>query len=135
MESIMGKYKIMVKGIVQHMDQYLVVERWYDDNIVNPYQWEFVDGPATFGEAPDAAVLRLIEEYTGITADIDRILYTWTYMIGEVCHLGIAYLCLTGSDTVALSEDLHDYRWIAREEFDDFIYNKNMLEDLKRAEI
>ena len=133
----MQKYKIMVKGIVQHMDKYLIVERWYDDNISSPYQWDFVDGSVNFSESPDEAVLRIIEEQTGIIADMDRILYTWTYMVGEVCNLGISYLCLTGmsGDVVAVSENLRDYKWIERDEFNEYIYNKRVLEDLKKAEL
>ena len=29
----MDKYRILVKGIVQCQDHYLVVEKWYDDRI------------------------------------------------------------------------------------------------------
>ena len=52
----MNRYRILVKGIVQKDDKFLAVEKWYDDNIIDPYQWEFVDGETEFGESPDAAV-------------------------------------------------------------------------------
>ena len=42
--------------------RYLTVEKWYDDNIVEPYQWEFIDGEAEFGESPDKAV---VTKYSG----------------------------------------------------------------------
>ena len=29
----MEKYRILVKGIVKHDDQFLIVEHWYDDRI------------------------------------------------------------------------------------------------------
>ena len=96
--------------------------------ITDAYQWEFVDGETEFGESPDAAVLRIVQEQTGlITAVVDRILYTWTFtVIGSECNLGIAYLCLTEmeEDAVQLSEDLHDAQWITSAEFDDLINNK-----------
>ena len=75
----MNAYRILVKGIVKKDDRYLIVEKWYDDNIMDPYQWEFLDGEAEFGESPDVAVVRMIQEQTGLTAEIDRILYTWTW--------------------------------------------------------
>lgn len=50
----MNRYRILVKGIVQKDDKFLAVEKWYDDNIIDPYQWEFVDGETEFGESPDA---------------------------------------------------------------------------------
>lgn len=132
-----NKYRILVKGIVQRENKYLVVQKWYDDNIVAPYQWEFVDGEAEFGESPDAAVVRKIQEQTGLTSIVDRILYTWTFMIGNECNLGLAYLCLTDmdEDSVILSEELHDADWIEAEEFSEYISNKRMLEDLEAAEI
>ena len=38
----MSKFRVLVKGIVQYQDSYLAVERWYDDRIFDPYQWEFM---------------------------------------------------------------------------------------------
>ena len=72
-----------------------------------------------------------------LIAVVDRILYTWTFMIGSECNLGIAYLCLTEmeEDAVQLSEDLHDAQWITSAEFDDLINNKRMLADLQQADV
>jgi 8-oxo-dGTP pyrophosphatase MutT (NUDIX family) len=130
-------YRILVKGIVKREDKYLIVEKWYDDNIMDPYQWEFLGGEAEFGESPDVAVVRLIQEETGLTAEVDKILYTWTFMVGSVCSLGLTYLCYTEmeEDAVQLSEDLHGSRWVTAEEFEEFITNQRMLEDLERAEL
>ena len=132
-----NKYRILVKGIVKRGNRYLVVEKWYDDNIANPYQWEFIDGVAEFGESPDSAVVRIIQEQTGFTSVVDRILYTWTVMLGAECNLGLAYLCLTDmdEDSVILSEELHEAKWIEADEIADYIHNKRMLEDLENAEI
>ena len=128
-----NRYRILVKGIVQKDNKFLIVEKWYDDNIVDPYQWEFIDGEAEFGESPDAAVVRIIQEQTGLTSVVDRILYTWTFMIGSECNLGLSYLCLTDmdEDTVVLSEDLNNAKWIEADEIEDYINNKRMIEDLK----
>ena len=54
----MSKFRVLVKGIVQYQDSYLAVERWYDDRIFDPYQWEFIDGEMEFGETPEKAVDR-----------------------------------------------------------------------------
>ena len=133
----MNAYRILVKGIVKKDDRYLIVEKWYDDNIMDPYQWEFLDGEAEFGESPDVAVVRMIQEQTGLTAEIDRILYTWTFMVGSVCSLGLTYLCYTDmeEEDVQLSEDLHDCQWVSADEFGDYISNKRMLEDIDKAEL
>lgn len=129
----MNRYAIMVKGIVRYQDRYLLVERWYDDRIENPYQWEFVDGEIEFGEEPDKAVVRLIREQTGLETMIDRIVYTWSYIVGDVHHIGISYECMALSDEVFLSEELHDSRFVAKEEFRDYITNSKLLTDLEHA--
>ena len=133
----MNAYRILVKGIVKRDDKYLIIEKWYDDNIMDPYQWEFLDGEAEFGESPDVAVIRMIQEQTGLTAEVDRILYTWTFMVGSVCSLGLTYLCYTDmeEDDVQLSEDLHDCRWVSADELGEFISNQRMLEDIEKAEL
>ena len=133
----MNAYRILVKGIVKRDDKYLIIEKWYDDNIMDPYQWEFLDGEAEFGESPDVAVIRMIQEQTGLKAEVDSILYTWTFMVGSVCSLGLRYLCYTDmeEDDVQLSEDLHDCRWVSADEFGEFISNQRMLEDIEKAEL
>ena len=50
----MSKFRVLVKGIVQYQDSYLAVERWYDDRIFDPYQWEFIDGEMEFGKSSRA---------------------------------------------------------------------------------
>ena len=133
----MNAYRILVKGIVKRDDKYLIIEKWYDDNIMEPYQWEFIDGEAEFGESPDKAVVRTIQEQTGLITEVDRVLYTWTFMIGSECNLGLAYLCLTeqNEDEVVLSEELNDAKWIDYMDFEKYIHNKRMLEDLEKAEL
>jgi nucleoside triphosphatase len=130
----MEKYKIMVKGIVRLEDKYLVVKKWYDDRIAEPYEWGFIDGKIEFMENPDKAVLRLIGEQTSLSATIDKLLYTWTFMTGDVFNIGISYLCLASMETVFLSEDLVDYVWITKDEFDQYI-EKKILNDIERVEL
>lgn len=129
----MGKYKIIVKGIVQYEDKYLIVKRWYDDRISDPYQWEFLDGGIMFGESPDKAVIRNIEDQTGINAYISQILYTWSFMMGEVCTIGLSYLCVTTQDEVVLSEDLLEYKWVTKDEIHHYITNENVLNDIEKT--
>lgn len=130
----MKKYRILVKGIVKNEDKYLVVRKWYDDRIAEPYQWEFVDGVLEFGEIPDQSVIRHVLEQTGLSSTIDKILYTWTFQTGEVFNIGISYLCLTPLDSVILSEDLVEYQWIKREDFASYISRK-VLADIERVEL
>lgn len=129
----MEKYNILVKGIVMYEDKYLVVQRWYDDRVSeHPYQWEFIDGGIEFGEHPDKAVIRLILEQTGLSAIMDRILYTWSFMTGDVFNIGISYLCRVSFDEVVLSEELINSKWIRKEDFENYL-SSMVLKDIQAA--
>lgn len=130
----MNKYRILVKGIVKMDDRYLIVKKWFDDRVAQPYQWGFIDGTIEFGEEPDKAVLRHIHEQTFLTTTIDRILYTWTFTTGDTFNIGISYLCIATLDTVLLSEELVDYKWISKDEFEEYI-DMRILEDIERSDL
>lgn len=129
----MGKFRILIKGIVRCKGKYLAVERWYDDRIFEPYQWEFVDGEMEFGETPDKAVGRIVEEKTGLSIVSDKVLYTWGFTAGEICTAGIAFLCEACTEDVVLSEELRDYKWVPREELLNVISNPAVVQDIENA--
>jgi len=130
----MDKYRILVKGVVQYEDKYLVVRRWFDDRVLEPFQWGFIDGNIEFGEEPEKAALRLVFEQTGLSATIDRILYTWSFMTGDVFNIGISYLCRVAFDDVILSEELDDCHWIMKVEMENYL-DSRVLHDIEQAEI
>jgi NADH pyrophosphatase NudC (nudix superfamily) len=129
----MGKFRILVKGIVQYKNCYLAVERWYDDRIFEPYQWEFVDGEMEFGETPEQAVERIVEEKAGVPVQVNKTLYTWGFTAGEICTSGIAFLCDAQSDEIQLSEELHDSKWVTKSEIANVITNKAVIKDIEKA--
>lgn len=129
----MDKYRILVKGIVQYNEKYLVVEKWYDDRIFDPYQWEFLDGVMEFAETPEKAVLRVVEEKTGLPVQVDKPLYTWGFTAGEVCSVGIAFECSAQTQEVVLAEDLNDSKWVTKEELAEVITNEAVRNDIERA--
>ncbi len=125
----MDKLRILVKGIVKDANKYLVVEKWYDDNFIDPCRWEFVDGELALGESPEAAVQRVLFEKTGMTCEVQRILYTWTFERGDDWNIGMSFLCSTENPEVVLSEDLNNCKWIEFDEFHKYIGNKAVLGD------
>lgn len=129
----MDKYRILIKGIVRSHEKFLVVEKWYDDRIFDPYQWEFINGVMGFGETPEKAVQRIVEEKTGVSVLVDRPLYTWGFTAGEVCSVGIAFECSAQTETVVLAEDLNNYKWVSREELNSVITNKAEREDIEKV--
>lgn len=127
--------RIIVKGIVSYGDKFLIVQRWIDDNIVDPYRWMFLDGDILSSESPDDAIIRIIYESCSIDVTINEILYTWNFNQGEDYVIGIAYHCLADSDMVMLSEDILDYRWVSKTEFTEYISDYNLLKDIDKIDI
>lgn len=131
----MSDIYLKVKGIIKKNDRYLVLKRWMDDRIPDPFVWEFIDGQAEHGEAPDEAMLRNIREQLGVEGNIEKIEYTWSTMLGDTQCVGIAYLCSTEAedDCYEISEEYGGFEWITREEFPLYIENSFVLNDLKKA--
>ncbi len=125
---------LRVKGIIKKGNQYLLVKRWVDDHIPDPFLWEFVDTEVNFGEAPDEAVLRGIYDTLSVEGKIEGIIYTWSNMIGDSQCVGIAYLCSieeADEENILLTEDYGEWVWAEKEKFGEYIENKNMLQDLE----
>ena len=128
---------LRVKGIVKKNDKYLVIKRWVDDRIPDPFVWEFFDGEVMHGEAPDMAVLRVIRDVIGVEGSIEKIVYTWSQMLGDTQCVGIAYLCNVDADddSFVLPEEFGDWEWITRDQFDYYIENSYVLKDLENVEL
>lgn len=125
---------VRVKGIIKKGDKYLLIKRWVDDRIPEPFVWEFIDAEVAYGEAPDDTVHRAIRELLGIDGTIDKIIYTWSNMLGETHCVGISYLCSIKEEdeaNIVLTEDYGEWAWVSRDEFPDYIENQYVLHDLK----
>lgn len=125
---------VRVKGIIKKGNEYLVIRRWVDDRIPNPFVWEFIDAQVQHGEAPDDAVLRAIEELLSIEGTIEKIEYTWSNVLGDTHCVGIAYICSVSEEdeaNIILPEEYEEWKWITREEFPDYIDNMYVLNDLE----
>ena len=129
----MDKFGIKIKGILKCGDEFLIVKKWYDDRIDEPYQWEFLDTTIEDDETPEMACLRYILNCTGIYAQVKSIPYTWSYKLGDNRYIGIAILCEVEDNVVIMSDDIADYRWVEAGELDKYIKQSYMLKDMKEA--
>ncbi len=129
---------IRVKGIIKKDDKYLLIKRWVDDRIPDPFVWEFIDAEVKHGEAPDDTMHRAIRDLLSVEGSIDRIVYTWSNMLGDTHCVGIAYLCSIkeeDEDNIVLPEDYGEWIWVGRDEFSYYIENQYVLQDLEGKEL
>lgn len=131
----MGRHRIVVKCVVNYGSEYLILQKWYDDRIDDPYQWEFPEGEVEFGESPEHAAERIVTEATGLTAEAAKPLYTWQYTLGDVSNVGICYLLHAHDTETVISEEYTEVMWVDRFGFADYIKNKNLLQDIERANL
>ena len=125
---------LRVKGIIKKDDRYLLLKRWVDDRIPDPFVWEFIDAEVNHGEAPNDTVLRAINEQLSVEGKIDKIEYTWSNMLGDTHCVGIAYICsIAEADeaNIVLSEEFGEWIWVTREEIPEYIENQYVLKDLE----
>ena len=129
---------IRVKGIIRKGDKYLLIKRWVDDRIPDPFVWEFIDAEVKHGEAPDDTMRRAIRDLLSVEGTIERIVYTWSNMLGDTHCVGIAYLCAIkeeDEDNIVLPEDYGEWIWVGRDEFPYYIENQYVLQDLEGKEL
>ena len=133
----MAEIYVRVRGIVKKDDKYLLIKHWVDDRIPDPYLWEFVDGEVNFGEAPKEAVLRWMDELLGVNGSIEKVLYTWSKVTGDSQCIGIAFLCSLEDDesNITLAEDYGEWQWVTRDDFEEYISNQYVLDDLIGVEL
>lgn len=124
---------LRVKGIIKKDDKYLLVKRWVDDRIPDPFVWEFIDAEVQHGESPNDTVCRAIEEQLSVEGTIDKVEYIWSSMLGDTHCVGIAYLCSIkeeDEENIVLMEEYGEWAWVPREEFPNYIENQYVLKDL-----
>lgn len=112
------KLHITVKGIIRRKDgKILVVKRSARDDHL-PEAWETVGGGMDKEELPQKALEREILEETGlsVTVGLPFNVFTFRKQTGEF-KVGLTFLCDVEDDTVTLSEEHSEYRWIAPQEF------------------
>jgi 8-oxo-dGTP diphosphatase len=107
-------FVLSVKVVIQDARGRFLVLRRSARSKVNPGKWEFPGGKIDPGEAFDAALLREVEEETGLSILLRRVLGTTEY---ELPDRKVAYLIMEGgtiSEQVRLSPEHEKFAWVER---------------------
>jgi 8-oxo-dGTP diphosphatase len=112
--------KFLQKAVVFHPTEagkFLAIKRSPDAH-ARPGDWDLVGGNVLFGELHEEALHREIREETGLEVD-EKLVPTQviTNFKDEIYYLYINYATKALSDSVILSEEHTEWRWVDKEEF------------------
>ncbi|RDI45816.1 NUDIX hydrolase [Falsibacillus pallidus] len=122
-----------VKGIILHEGKFLIVQRSPHDS--GGGTWEFPGGKLDFGEQLESALAREIEEETGLSASVKRILYATSFFTHAHRQVVInTYLCTADRNDVTLSFEHSDHKWVDFADAQNYL-PENIKHDFERYQV
>lgn len=111
-----GNIIVAVKGFILHQGKTLLVQRTVSDTIGGG-TWECAGGKIEFGETLEMALIREIQEETGLEVTVQHLLYATSFLTDPSRQLVLlTYLCGAQQNEIRLSSEHTDYRWCTKDE-------------------
>lgn len=129
-----NKIDVAVKGVILNENKVLIVKRSNHDDFRSG-TWECPGGKIEFGEDLETALIREIEEETGITVTVEKILYATTLKTSPIRQVVIiTYLCRTENTNIVLSKEHSEYLWAKRGELK-LLLAPEIIKDFERNDV
>jgi 8-oxo-dGTP diphosphatase len=132
----MGQFAIAQKAIILFNKKVLLLQHSGNKWIDYKNKWDFVGGCLEFGEDLLMGLAREVNEETGLTVNVDKLLCAAIHQIvkpkEQLQFVHIYYLSFATSDKVKLSVEHKDYLWANRNQVLELI-EKSVLKDSKTA--
>lgn len=103
---------VIVKTVIlnHRLKKALLIRRSSDD--FGGGTWESAGGKVEEGETLEDALIREVYEETGLRVIPEKLLYASLDEHSEQRLIFIVYLCLTDEETITLSDEHTEYRWV-----------------------
>lgn len=130
--------QVCVGGFLQRKSgEFLVVKRSDSDEFL-PGMWELPGGGSDHGEDPQAALMREVGEEVGLDVAVGKPLGVHVYFLEKnkekIQRVEITFLCsFDEAQSVALSFEHSEYKWIAKEQMASFDFSEYMREVIRDA--
>jgi 8-oxo-dGTP diphosphatase len=112
---------VLVGGIISRDGKVLLLKRAMAKKFLAGY-WDIPGGKVEFGEEPDVAIIREVEEETGLGVHMVEPYNAWSCVLrigkkSEHCTEIDYILQIKGSRKITLSPDEHsEYKWFGKDE-------------------
>lgn len=127
-------FNVIVKGLIIKDKKILTLKRSMLDDI-GPGIWELVGGRLENNESIESGLLREIKEETNLDCSITRLLYATTYYSEKTQNcIILLYLCNSSQDSIVLSDEHSDYRWVSVDESRQLL-GGSILNDLEKFKV
>ncbi len=102
-----------VKALIRRGDEFLILKKSGLED-VNPNSWDIPGGRVNYGEDPEDALIREINEETGLKVKNLRLLNLWNILKEELnlYLIGANYLCEFVSGDLRLSHEHKTAKWV-----------------------
>eukprot|EP00439_Symbiodinium_sp_Y106_P088049 s1_g585.t1 len=122
-------HAIAVKVQIWREGRLLIIKRSEDDDYYAGF-WDVPGGGLHKGETIDEGLRREAREESGLTLSKVRPLTTWSHGEGDMFELGLSFLATADTDTVVLSDEHTEYRWLAPDEVSDVKFPPNLAKEI-----
>jgi len=130
----MNEMRVVVQSIVIHDRKALLIQRSsYARSGEN--DWEIPGGGLAFGEGLLEGLRREVNEETGLSVRVDRLLYAMTTLVSPQRQVvALTYLSYADSGAVTLSHEHTDYVWATRKQLMELL-NPRMLKHFREHSV
>ena len=101
-------HRIAVNAFLLYKDKFLLLKR-----ANKPLLWGPPGGKLQIDEDPIVGLRREVREETNLQVNVFQPVTTWFGSFDDISLLSIDYLCTSEKNTVILSSEHTDYRWLS----------------------
>lgn len=134
------KQSLIVLGAVRDGQGRVLVAKRIDGSVPDAMgRWEFVGGKIQFGEDPEVALVREVQEESGLRVSIQRLLpkvftHVWDTEEGKLQVLLLTYECIIVSGQLTnshVADEIGELKFLTKEEIKDLPVLPNVHEALE----